>query len=79
MAHIKGNVLELTPDIAAELSEGLDSLIYWQLSDEQYRHNGFVNDPGSDDPEQQKRIKEAEALIEELDRWRAAANAKGDG
>jgi hypothetical protein len=30
----------------------LDSHVYWQLADQQYRNDASVLDPGSDDPEQ---------------------------
>ncbi len=38
-------------DAVAVLVEALDSHAYWQLSDPNYRDSGFVQEPGSDDPE----------------------------
>lgn len=55
------------------LDEALDSHIYWQLSDSHYRNNGYVNDPGSDDEENVKKIEEAKALVDKFDTIRAAA------
>jgi hypothetical protein len=50
------------------LVEALDSHVYWQLSDQHYRNNADVIDPGSDDPEQAAEI---EACVELSDRLRA--------
>ena len=44
------------------LQEALDSHAYWQLSDEHYRHSGFVYDPGSDDPDAAAEIRAWQAL-----------------
>jgi hypothetical protein len=48
------------------LVEALDSHRYWQLAEEQYRNNGFVLDPGSDDPEVQAELAEVATLEEKL-------------
>ena len=70
----KGRPVHLT-DAEIDLLRGaLDSHIYWQLSDEEYRDSGFVQDPGSDDPEAVEAIKEANALDAKL-----AGEARGDG
>lgn len=50
------------------LKDGLDSHRYWQLADEKYRDNGFVHEPGSDDPEDRRRLRTCdrlEAVLEE--------------
>lgn len=44
------------------LVEALDSHAYWQLSDENYRDSGYVQEPGSDDPE----LVDALARVNEL-------------
>ena len=43
--------MELSKEDCERLAEAIDSHIYWQLSDELYRHDGYVLEPGSDDPE----------------------------
>jgi hypothetical protein len=48
------------------LVEAIDSHIYWQLSDERYRANGAVREPGSDDPEAAAEIVACEALQDAL-------------
>jgi len=45
------------------IREALDSHIYWQLSDEHYRSDGYVQSPGSDNPDNVEIIGEAEALL----------------
>jgi hypothetical protein len=50
------------------LVKALDSHVYWQLSDQHYRNNADVIEPGSDDPEQAAEI---EACVELSDRLRA--------
>lgn len=59
--------LQLTPDELALVCEALDSHIYWQLSDEHYRNDGYVRSPGSDDPEKSADIAEAQALLSRLE------------
>lgn len=56
------NGIKLTRAQLQLVVEALDSHIYWQLSDEEYRDNGFVNAPGSDDEEASKEITEATEL-----------------
>ncbi len=41
--------VELDAEELALLKSALDSHKYWQLSEEQYRSSGYVNEPGSDD------------------------------
>lgn len=48
--------------------EALDSHAYWQLSDEHYRSDGFVEDPGSDDPGTAQTIADTNALHDRLER-----------
>jgi hypothetical protein len=46
--------------------EALDSHEYWQLSDQEYRRDGFVMEPGSDAPAVRRQIKKVEALSARL-------------
>jgi len=66
VAVVRGAEEVLPPAFTADelkvILEALDSHVYWQLSDEKYRSDGFVEDPGSDDPEQAALIVEANAL-----------------
>jgi len=59
--------LDIEPYEAALLKEALDSHIYWQLSDQKYRNNGFVYDPGSDDEDSAAEIVAAEQLVSRLE------------
>jgi len=59
----------LEPEDIALLQAALDSHIYWQLSDTQYRNDGYVNDPGSDDEEAVQEIQAARALNEILAKY----------
>ncbi len=54
--------VELSLSDCALLRDALDSHAYWQLSDEHYRNDGFVDEPGSDDPKVAARIVEANRL-----------------
>lgn len=47
--------------------DALDSHAYWQLSDERYRRDGFVEDPGTDDPESAEELRETNALYDALE------------
>lgn len=49
------------------LLDGVDSHRYWQLADAQYRHDGFVMEPGSDEPEKVEEIEECDALEAKLE------------
>lgn len=59
-------IVELTEDELELLREALDSHKYWQLSDMHYRSDGFVREPGSDDPEMIAAIAACEALERRL-------------
>jgi len=54
--------LYLKPEQLQLLDEALDSHAYWQLSDEQYRDDGAVVDPGSDDPDNQHALADVRVL-----------------
>lgn len=53
----------LTLEEIAAIRDALDSHIYWELSDHQYRSSGHVLAPGSRDPETAKRIKWLQCLF----------------
>lgn len=55
-------IVSLTADESHLVSEAIDSHVYWQLSEDHYRRDGFVMEPGSDDPEKAAEIAQAEAL-----------------
>jgi hypothetical protein len=44
------------------LCEALDSHVYWQLSEPEFRHSGYVRDPGSEDEDAAAEIVAAQAL-----------------
>ena len=48
------------------LIEAIDSHVYWQLSDDTYRNDGDVIEPGSDEPAQAEDIVRFRALSEKL-------------
>ena len=52
--------------------EALDSHVYWQLSDQHYRSNAAVIEPGSDNPEQAAEIEASVELSERLMALRSA-------
>ena len=58
--------MALTRAQITQIVEAIDSHIYWQLSDELYRANGAVLEPGSDDPNVVAEIAAFEALQDEL-------------
>ena len=58
--------MTLTTAQRAQIVAAIDSHIYWQLSDERYRANGAVREPGSEDPEFAAEISAFEALQNEL-------------
>lgn len=47
--------------------DALDSHIYWHLSDERYRQNGDVLEPGTDDEENAQAIHRARSLLSRLE------------
>ena len=59
--------MTLTQAQRARIVEAIDSHIYWQLSDEFYRANGAVLEPGSDDPDVAAEIIKFEALQAKLE------------
>jgi hypothetical protein len=58
--------MTLTQAQRMQVVEAIDSHIYWQLSDDRYRANGSVIEPGSDDPAVAAEIVAFEALQDEL-------------
>lgn len=59
--------IELTTDELDLLRAALDSHKYWQLSDEDYRSDGYVLEPGSEDPEAVASIVACDALVAKLE------------
>jgi hypothetical protein len=59
-------LIDLTPEELALIIEALDSHAYWQLSDKHYRNDGFVLEPGSDDPEKAAEIEACDNLALKL-------------
>lgn len=66
--EISGRPVFLSGDDVRQLIEALDSHIYWQLSDKDYRSNGDVLDPGSDTPEDAEQIATCRLLQDRLER-----------
>jgi hypothetical protein len=62
--------LELSPEDLHRIIEALDSHVYWQLSDQHYRSNADVLEPGSDDPEHAAEIDACRNLAEKLNATR---------
>lgn len=58
--------ITLDADEVRLLREALDSHAYWQVSDESYRNNGFVHEPGSDDEDNVAELKAIDALLVKL-------------
>lgn len=54
--------VQLDPDQLELVISALDSHKYWQLADESYRSNGFVEEPGSDDEEAVEEIERCDHL-----------------
>jgi len=61
-------IVELTEAEIVLLTDALDSHRYWQLSDDHYRRDGFVMEPGSDDDEKAEEIKDCDALEAKLEK-----------
>lgn len=55
-------VIALTAEEVALLREAIDSHIYWQLADPDFRDSGYVRELGSDDPEMVQASRAANAL-----------------
>lgn len=58
--------LELTREEVELVVSALDSHEYWQLSDQDFRHSGFVLGDGSEDEENVAEIQRCRALAEKL-------------
>jgi len=65
--NLDKTTIQLSQDEIALLLEALDSHEYWQLSDEHYRASGYVQEPGTDDPEKLEALKATRALVERLE------------
>jgi hypothetical protein len=59
---------ELTLSELELLVEALDSHGYWQLSEPQYRRDGFVQEPGTNDPDNKKELAFTDALHDRLEK-----------
>lgn len=58
--------IDLTDDEVSLLQAALDSHKYWQLSDTQYRSDGYVLEPGSEDVAAVRAIAACDALAIKL-------------
>jgi len=58
-----GTTIELDDHQVHLLREALDSHLYWQVSDEQFRDSGYVFAPVSDDPEKRAEALEVDRLL----------------
>ena len=65
--------IDLSPEDLDRIIEALDSHVYWQLSDQHYRSNADVLEPGSDDPEQAAEIEACRELADKLNATRTYA------
>lgn len=59
--------VQLTKEQLALLVDACDSHVYWQLADGDYRSNGFVEEPGSDDPDTAEEIAAVNQLHDMLE------------
>jgi len=59
-------MVDLTKSEIELLIEALDSHVYWQLSEAEFRHDGTVWEPGSRDPENAAEIVRSERLSARL-------------
>ena len=57
---------ELSHEDLERILAALDSHVYWQLSDQPYRNDAYVQDPGSDDPAQAVEIARCRELAERI-------------
>ena len=62
---------EVSPEDLDRIIEALDSHVYWQLSDQHYRNDADVVEPGSDDPNQAAEIGACRELADKLQATRA--------
>ena len=58
------------------LLDAIDSHIYWQLSDREYRDSGFVRDPGSNDSEAAAEIQRFRELAVQIEAGEIAITEK---
>lgn len=58
------------------LIDALDSHVYWELSDREFRSSGYVLDPGAFDAEDGESITRSRALAERLEQERRALTAQ---
>jgi hypothetical protein len=69
----------LTAHEARDASEALDSYIYWELSDQEYRSSGYVREPGSNDESTAELIAELQGLAERLSAFARANTPAAKG
>ena len=62
---------EVSREDLDRIIEALDSHVYWQLSDQHYRNDADVVEPGSDDPNQAAEIGSCRELADKLQATRA--------
>lgn len=70
--------ITLTNQDLSTVCSALDSYIYWELSDRQYRNSGYVEEPGSDDPDSAAEIAAATKLLIRLERLSNRASRQPD-
>lgn len=58
--------IDLSREDLDRILAALDSHVYWQLSDQHYRNDADVLDPGSDNPEQAAEIAACRELTERI-------------
>lgn len=58
--------VRLTADELALVCNALDSHVYWQLSEPEFRSSGLVSGPGSDEPDDADQITAANTLLGRL-------------
>ena len=58
--------IDLSPEDLDRILAALDSHVYWQLSDQHYRNDADVLDPGSDNPVQAAEIAACRELAERI-------------
>jgi hypothetical protein len=63
---MEGIAMQLSPEDLDRIIDALDSHVYWQLSEPQYRSNADVLEPGSDDPKVAAEIEACRELADRL-------------
>lgn len=58
----------LNTDALSTIRDALESHVYWQLSDPQYRNNGYVLAPATDDSDKLQEIVACCELAREIDK-----------